>query len=303
MFETELLRSFVAVAELRGFTRAADRLNLTQSTISAQIRRLEAQAGCPLLARSTRSVALTDAGMTLLGYARSILHLNEDARAQLGGSALTGSLRIGASEDFAGTWLPDVLRRFAGRHPAVRFEVEVGIAATLFERMDDGRLDLALCSRCRGGDRGESLWYEPLAWASGQLEPLSLPDPLPLALFPEPCPYREAALAALARAGRRWHIVYVSPSLAGVRAAALAGLAITPLPRSALPPGLREWTGSGLPALPDAEFVVATAPGEVSEPARQLADSIRQTAASRLRWDSATPPDEPPVEIDLPLSA
>ena len=154
MFETELLRSFVAVAELQGFTRAAEHLHLTQSTVSAQIRRLEDQAGRPLLRRSTRSVALTEAGETLLGYARSILRLNQDARASLSASSLAGGIRIGASEDVAGSGLPEVLRRFAARHPAVRIEVEVGIATTLFQALEGGRLDLILCSRCHGDGRG-----------------------------------------------------------------------------------------------------------------------------------------------------
>ncbi|MGK9232943.1 LysR family transcriptional regulator [Inquilinus limosus] len=289
MFETELLRSFVAVAELQGFTRAAEHLHLTQSTVSAQIRRLEAQAGRPLLRRSTRSVALTEAGETLLGYARSILRLNQDARASLSESLLAGRIRIGASEDVAGSGLPEVLRRFAARHPAVRIEVEVGIATSLFQALDGGRLDLILCSRCRGDDRGWTLWREPLAWTvAGDAGPL--PDPIPLAFFPDPCPYREAALAALAGARRPWRIAYVSPSVAGVRAAALAGLAATPLPLSAVGPGLRVvGPEDGLPPLPEAEFVVCTAAEAPSEPARALADTLRRSAGRLGRWDELSP--------------
>lgn len=275
MFETELLRSFVAVVELQGFTRAAEHLHLTQSTVSAQIRRLEDQAGRPLLRRSTRSVALTEAGETLLGYARSILRLNRDARASLSESSLAGGIRIGASEDVAGSGLPEVLRRFAARHPAVRIEVEVGIATTLFQALEDGRLDLILCSRCHGDGRGWTLWREPLAWAAAVDLDL-LPDPIPLAFFPEPCPYREAALAGLAGIRRPWRIAYVSPSIAGVRAAALAGLAVTPLPLSAIGPGLRVLgPEDGLPPLPEVEFVVCTA--GPSEPARALAETLRQS--------------------------
>ena len=115
MFDTELLRSFVAVAQNGGFTRAAKMLNSTQSTISAQIRRLEDEAGRALFVRSTRSVQLTSAGEMLLGYARTILCLNEDARLRLSGARHVGRLRVGAAEDLADTWLPEVLRCF-GRH-------------------------------------------------------------------------------------------------------------------------------------------------------------------------------------------
>jgi DNA-binding transcriptional LysR family regulator len=278
MFETELLRSFVAVAELQGFTRAAEHLHLTQSTVSAQIRRLEAQAGRPLLRRSTRSVALTEAGETLLGYARSILRLNQDARARLSESSLAGRIRIGASEDVAGSGLPEVLRRFTARHPAVRIEVEVGIATSLFQALDGGRLDLILCSRCQGDGRGWTLWRESLAWAASE-DATVLPDPIPLAFFPDPCPYREAALAVLAEMRRPWRIVYVSPSVAGVRAAALAGLAVTPLPLSAIGARLRVLgPEDGLPPLPEVEFVVCTAAEDPSEPARALAETLRQSA-------------------------
>src|SRR5579864_8502430 len=83
MFDTVLLRSFVAVVQEGGFTHAAARLNLTQSAVSAHVRRLEKQTGRELLARTTRSVTLTADGELLLGYARAILALNRDARAQM----------------------------------------------------------------------------------------------------------------------------------------------------------------------------------------------------------------------------
>ena len=109
MFNTDLLRSFVAVAESGGFTNAAKLLNSTQSTVSAQIQRLENEAGCSLFLRSTRSVQLTSAGETLLGYARTILRLNEDARLRLSGVRHAGRVRIGANEDLTDSWLPKVL--------------------------------------------------------------------------------------------------------------------------------------------------------------------------------------------------
>ena len=98
-FDTELLRSLVAVAESGGFTHAARILHSTQSTVSAQIQRLEEVAGTPLFIRSTRTVRLTSAGETLLGYARTILRLNEDARLRLSGARHAGRVRIGANED------------------------------------------------------------------------------------------------------------------------------------------------------------------------------------------------------------
>src|ERR1700722_6078422 len=237
MFDTELLRSFVAVAESGGFTKAAKLLNSTQSTVSAQIHRLEDEAGRPLFVRSTRSVALTSAGETLLGYARTIIRLNEDARLRLSGVRHAGRVRVGAQEDLTDNWLPKVLQRFCRRYPGLEVELEIGIGPKLFEMVGSRELDLAVGGLCNGRAEGRKLWSEPLVWAfSAQIE---VPDVLPLAFFPEPCPYREAALRALAGSPRQWHIACTSSSLAGVRAACMAGLAVTPLPRHAIRPGLR----------------------------------------------------------------
>src|SRR5262244_4052055 len=97
MFDTALLRTFVAVADCGSFTNAAALLHSTQSTVSAQIQRLEEEAGRLLFERTTRSVELTPAGETLLGYARTILRLNEDARLRLTGASHAGRIRIGAN--------------------------------------------------------------------------------------------------------------------------------------------------------------------------------------------------------------
>ena len=257
MFDTELLRSFVAVAQNGGFTRAAKMLNSTQSTISAQIRRLEDEAGRPLFVRSTRSVQLTSAGEMLLGYARTILCLNEDARLRLSGARHVGRLRVGAAEDLADAWLPEVLRCFGRQYPAVGVELEIGIGITLFKMLETRELDIVVGGRCDGQPQGRRLWKEPLVWAfSAEAE---VPKVLPLAFFPEPCPYREAALRALARTPRRWHIACTSSSLAGVRAACMAGLAVTPLPKHAIKPGLRVLGKTDkLPILPEVEYVSQT---------------------------------------------
>jgi len=131
MFDAELLRSFVAVTESGGFTNAAKVLNSTQSTISAQIHRLEEEAGQSLFVRSTRSVRLTSAGETLLGYARTILRLNEDARLCLSGERRAGRIRVGASEDLTDAWLPKLLHRLGRRFPDIEIELEVGLGPKL----------------------------------------------------------------------------------------------------------------------------------------------------------------------------
>ena len=231
-----------------------------------------------LFTRSTRSVQLTSAGETLLGYARTILRLNEDARIRLSGVRHAGRIRIGANEDLTEKWLPKVLSRFGRQYPEVEVELEVGIGPRLFEMVETEELDLAVGSFCKGRVEGRRLWGERLVWAfSASVE---LPAVLPLAFFPEPCPYREAALRALAGSEKRWRIVSTSPSLAGVRAAAFAGLAVTPLPLKTIRPGLRVLGAKhGMPRLAEIEYVLQARETDTRPAVSALGNLIQEMVA------------------------
>jgi DNA-binding transcriptional LysR family regulator len=255
--EFQLLRSFVAVAECGGFHRAAEQLNLTQSTVSQQIKRLELETKRSLFRRTTRSVVLTDDGEMLLGDARRLLQLEEAARQRLAAPRLSGTVRLGVVEEIAGGSLPSALGRFAALHPGVKLEVQIAVSAELLEELDAGRLDVVFAKRPLGTSKGRLVWREPLVWAAADTFDLIPGAALPLALYRERSVSREAALAALQDGELTWEIVYTSPSLTGVRAAALAGLAITPLPASAVVAGLRILDAEeGLPRLPDLEFAI-----------------------------------------------
>ena len=257
IMEFQLLRSFVAVAECGGFHRAAEQLNLTQSTVSQQIKRLELETKRSLFRRTTRSVVLTDDGEMLLGDARRLLQLEEAARQRLAAPRLSGTVRLGVVEEVAGGSLPSALGRFASLHPGVKLEVQIAVSAELLEELDAGRLDVVFAKRPLGTSKGRLVWREPLVWAAADTFDLIPGAALPLALYRERSVSREAALAALQDSELTWEIVYTSPSLTGVRAAALAGLAITPLPASAVIRGLRILgVGEGLPRLPDLEFAI-----------------------------------------------
>jgi DNA-binding transcriptional LysR family regulator len=257
MLELELLRSFVAVADCGGFHRAAERLNLTQSTISQQVKRLELETKRPLFKRTTRSVRLTDDGEMLLADARRLLQLEEAARHRLVAPQLSGTVRLGVVEEIAGGSLPSALSRFATLHPGVKLEVQIDVSAELIEQLNKGRLDVVFAKRPLGTSRGRLVWREPLVWAAADAFDLVPGAVLPLALYRERSVSREAALVALNDSGLTWKIVYTSPSLTGVRAAALAGLAITPIPASAVIAGLRVLgSREGLPHLPDLEFAI-----------------------------------------------
>jgi DNA-binding transcriptional LysR family regulator len=261
MLEFELLRSFVAVADCGGFHRAAEQLHLTQSTVSQQIKRLELETKRSLFRRTTRTVALTDDGEMLLGDARRLLKLEEAARHRLTAPRLSGTVRLGAVEEIAGGSLPPALGRFAGLHANVKLEVEIGVSSELIAQLDAGRLDVVFAKRPLGTSRGRLVWREPLLWAAAESFDLTPGAALPLALYREHSVSRDAALLALRESELAWQIVYTSPSLTGVRAAALAGLAVTPLPASVVTGGLRALgVETGLPLLPDLEFAIFEKP-------------------------------------------
>ncbi|MET1533219.1 LysR substrate-binding domain-containing protein [Burkholderia sola] len=283
--DTALLHTFVAVADVRSFTGAGRRLNLSQSAVSAQILRLEEQVGQALLVRNTRSVTLTGHGETLLGYARAMLNLCEEARARLGTSDATDvKLRIGVSEDFAGGWLPDLMRRHGAARRGLRLDLVVDIGDSLFRRHANGEFDLVIGSRCAHAGHGATLWHEPLVWAFARHEPLPEGE-VPLACFPDPCPYRGAAITALALAGMRYRIACESPSVTGIRTFARAGIAIAPVPRSAIDDTLRELgLPEGLPELPEMEFVMmhdARMPPAVEFAATILDETAARTGAGK----------------------
>lgn len=261
MFDALLLKTFVTVVDEEGFSRAAEKLHLTQSAVSGHVRRLEEQIGKPLLRRTTRSQQLTPDGERLVAYARTILALNRDAWAELTRTPFHGRLRIGVSEDFVESRLMRTFQDFAAQYPGMEIDVQVGIPGTLLASMKQGHLELVIGSLCETSDTGLLLWQEPLVWAWSAQPVTELPTPLPLALFPEPCPYREVALTQLARAGIAQRTAMLCSSTAGLRAAALAGFAIAPMPVSQLGQGLAVLGAEqGLPDLPDAQFRLFSAP-------------------------------------------
>jgi len=261
MFDALLLKTFVTVVDEEGFSRAAEKLHLTQSAVSGHVRRLEEQIGKPLLRRTTRSQQLTPDGERLVAYARTILALNRDAWAELTRTPFHGRLRIGVSEDFVESRLMRTFQDFAAQYPGMEIDVQVGIPGTLLASMKQGHLELVIGSLCETSDTGLLLWQEPLVWAWSAQPVTELPTPLPLALFPEPCPYREVALTQLARAGIAQRTAMLCSSTAGLRAAALAGFAVAPMPVSQLGQGLAVLgTEQGLPDLPDAQFRLFSAP-------------------------------------------
>jgi DNA-binding transcriptional LysR family regulator len=275
-FDFDLLRTFVAVVDNASFTRAAERVGRTQSTVSLQIRKLEQGLGRSVFERNGRDFLLTPDGEILLNYARQLLHLADEARSRILEPEVEGNVRLGTPEDFATVYLPEVLARFARTHPRVALEVNCNFSFNLLEGFSRGEYDLVLVKRePQGPAGGTAVWRDTLVWVSGPKLVLDHAHPIPLVLAPAPDVYRKRALAALQVARREWRIVYTSPSSEGLQAAVRAGLGVTVLSRDMAPEGLVLLGAEhNLPIMPDTEIALYRAPGTISRAAQLLAEHI-----------------------------
>ncbi|HET6389549.1 LysR substrate-binding domain-containing protein [Hyphomicrobium sp.] len=275
MYDPTQLATFLAVTQTKGFSEAGRQLGLRQSTVSQHIRKLEEKIGRRLFVRDTHSVTLTVDGNALKEFAKGIVELNERADRYFAGTELRGRIRFGTSEDFALSQLPEVLREFRRRHPAIDIELTVGLSGDLYRKFDARKLDLLLAKRQSGDSRGKVVWRDRLVWV-GQEDWQPDPDrPLPLVTFPPPSIGHTAAIAALDRAGRPWRIACLCESLSGLRAAAMAGLGVVVQARNLIVDGLAELPRSaGLPDLGHTEFVVISADRNHRSPAAALSAAL-----------------------------
>lgn len=220
---TELLRSFAAIVDAGSMLRATERVFVTQSALSLQMKRLEDLVQAALFQREGRRLTLTPAGQSLLGHAREILDANDRAVLAMSGDVLAGPARIGFVQDFAETLLSGVLARFAQLNPETQVQVRVGGSAELQNLMQSGQLDVVLCMSAP--DDPAAIRTAPMRWLGS--DKLARQKIVPLAVLEQPCRFRDAALAALEQAGRPYRIVLETPSLAALRAAVESGLGIT----------------------------------------------------------------------------
>jgi DNA-binding transcriptional LysR family regulator len=276
VFDPVHLRSFVTVARTLSFTRAAQRLELRQSTVSQHVRKLESAAGRTLFVRDTHSVALTPDGEVMREFAASILDTTDRAMAYFSGAEVRGQLRFGISEDLVLTRLTTVLAAFRRRHPLVDLQLTVGLSENLEQLVDAGELDLLFAKRSPGRTSGTPVWRDRFVWVGGADLPPPDPDgPVPLVTYPPPSLSRAAAIAALESHGRPWRLACTSDSLSGLRAAALAGLGVIAHAETLIPPGLVPVPPrAGLPELTPFDFVLSSGRRELLGPSAALAETI-----------------------------
>ncbi len=248
---TDVLRTFVAIADTGSFTQAADQVFRTQSAVSQQVNKLEKTIGKDLFSREGRSVKLTPDGNEFIGYARRILKLHDEAISVFAEPHLEGLVRFGIPDDYVEAYLQRILSSSAEAFPRIQFEIECQSSEELVEKLDQDRLDIALITNRPGFPKGDIVSRQAVVWVTSPTHFAHEEDPMPVALFETTCPVRQAVLEKLDKMGRNYRLAYSSPNHAGLTAAVKAGLAVTALARCAVPAGLRELTpDEGFPSLP-----------------------------------------------------
>jgi DNA-binding transcriptional LysR family regulator len=276
MLDTDQLRSFLAIVDTGSFTRAAERVNKTQSAVSMHIRRLEEQLGCALFLKQGRGTRLSEEGEKLIDYARRIIQTEAGALAALSRKGLSGRVRLGIPDDYAEFCLADILTRFSRSHPLVEVSVLCESSLSLDAQVRASALDLAVVTENAGMSGVEVIREDPMTWVAAKRFNLDDHVPAPLALGSTACCWRQMAERALRKAGRPSRALFLSNNYSAIAPVVRAGLAVTVLPASCVPADFKALgPESGLPPLETSRMGLIRAPGRASDEAEALADAIR----------------------------
>lgn len=277
--DVTVLRSFVAVAQCGGVTRAAGFLNLTQSAVSMQLKRLEELMGVDLIDRSGRGIALTAAGEQLLGYARRMVALNDEAFARLTHQDFAGIITLGVPHDIVYPVIPRVLQRFAAEMPRMRVQLTTTYSSQLKRAFAAGELALILTTET-GADlqldpQVQCLSQIPLRWFGAPQGQAHKARPLPLAMG-RACGFRPSVIARLEAEGIPWEAAVDTDSDRTIEATTSADLAVSALLEGTAPPQLAEIAQSDLPELERHRINLYGLGRSPAEPVRLLATMISE---------------------------
>ena len=261
-FDLEQLRTLVTVADAGSLTAAAPRVYLSQSSVSEQIRKLEERAGQSLLTRSKAGVAPTEAGLRLLGHARRILALSDEAFRDLRGETLQGELRLAVTDYFRPGDLTRLLGRLGERYPQVRLHVTILKSDALRTAYAHGDFDVGLAMNIAGANASDAaagsgavLRRESLAWLGATGLRVVRGEPVRLLALPDTCSLHQFTVSLLRRRRVPYVLAHVASGVAGLQSALAAGLGVACLNESAIGEGIaRLAPPHGLPALPRVAF-------------------------------------------------
>lgn len=280
--DTELLQTLVAIADAGSFGAAAKSVHRTQSAVSMQMKRLEEIIDQPLFEKHGRRSVLTMHGQNLLLYARRILSLQQEAMASFRSPDIQGEVRIGVCDDYVMSFMPTIFAGFAKAFPSVFIKLDSQPSRRLIEATQAGDLDFSLVNILHEDLSCERLTSEPLVWVTSSNHPTHEILPLPLAIENN-CLWGRWAQKALDKDKRVYRIGYSTFNIAGIVAIIEAGLAVSVMSRSSVPPQLRILQPcDGFPELPQTQIGLVLSTGQMSPAAQRLADAIRQSMTAKL---------------------
>ncbi len=237
--DPDFLRTFIAISETGSYGAAGERVNKTQSTVSAQMRRLEEIVGVALFEKEGRRNVLTPEGRKLLEYAASMVRLNDEALKAFRPPEISGRVRVGAVDEYAQAFLPDALSVFNRTHSAVEVCVATGSSAQLRPLVDAGEIDAAIITCQSGSEAMEIIRSDRLHWIGPENGCVHLEKVLPLSVWSDGCSWREMGMAALARGGREWRLTFTTSNASLLGRTVRDGLGVTVAPEWFLTDGLR----------------------------------------------------------------
>lgn len=276
--DSDLLRTFIAISDTGSFTKGAERIYRSQSAVSLQIKRLEETLGQSVFERRSRGVVLSPIGEKLRPIAQRIINTLDSTMDELRGNALMGSIRIGIPDEYGETILPEVIAVFARKHPQVEIEVRCSFSASFPRALERDEIDLAVYAAETPIKKGMSLLRKDgTHWVASKNHLVHEQDPVPVALFDRACWWRDRALEALEKSGRRYRVVYTSESVMGVMAAISAGVAVGLLSESTLRDDLVILSRAhGFPKMPPSALVLDCRGNKESSLSQAMTAVIKQ---------------------------
>ncbi|MFN4100320.1 MAG: LysR family transcriptional regulator [Pararhodobacter sp.] len=281
------LRALAAIADFGGVTRAAHLLNLTQSAVSMQIKRLEESVGLTLLDRTGRGVSLTSAGEQLLAYGRRIIAINDEAVERLTDSEYEGAIVFTVPHDIVYPHLPQVLRHFHTMYPRMQVQLHTRNTLRAKESFARGECDLILTTETGCDAGGETLTRLPLLWIGAPGGSAWRQRPLRLALG-RICAFRAGIIAALDRGGVTWETAVESESDRTLEAAVSCDMAVHALLAGTEPPHAERIAhGGALPELTSYLINLYVRPGNATPGVMALAELLRKAWSGDGRMSMA----------------
>lgn len=231
--DIEALRCFIAVVETGGYTQAAEQVHCSQSAVSQKMHKLAEQTNKTLFTKSGRMLELTEDGKFLLGYARHIISLHDDALRQMhDGKQIVRPLQLGCPDDYAQVILPKVIECIRVRVPNLPIHIHCHNSIRLRELLSAGALDTAIVSRSSAKEAGQFLQQDKGVWAfNGDIERLrqgySNKVSVPLILFDESCHFHHSAIQGLSQINIASQVVCSANSVGAISSLVLAGQGVT----------------------------------------------------------------------------